>query len=184
MRENRAGKSYDNLTVYGHAAPLALRLLALLAKEHPDGPLRSTKGELARMLSCSPGAIEQAAKALAASGAIVKEVTLREDGAAAGISLRLTDRGARDGGHLAALFDLDAGEERGVGEGSPALCVDLAALEALADELDLGYRALCGLLNTGSDFKYTMGLEGTLSREIERHEVAERIRAALGKSAE
>lgn len=57
---------------------------------------------------------------------------------------------------------------------------DRDALLTLADEIDERFRALQGLLETGSDFKNFMGVSGALGYEFERHEIAERIREACG----
>ena len=61
---------------------------------------------------------------------------------------------------------------------------DRDALLMLADEIDERFRALQGLLETGSDFKNFMGVSGALGYEFERHEIAERIREACEVSGD
>lgn len=73
--------------------------------------------------------------------------------------------------------------ERMGGAGGAASCggVRREALLALADELDKGCLALQGPLETDSDFKVVMAASGALGDEIERHEIACRIREACGE---
>lgn len=51
-------------------------------------------------------------------------------------------------------------------------------LEKIADELDEEYQALQGMLCTGSDVVYSMGLCGTLERAERYDNFAVRIRQA------
>lgn len=83
------------------------------------------------------------------------------------------------------------GREREGGDGTaPAGCSDYepmpdaSALRSLAEELDGPYRALEGLLATGSEFKYAMGASGAMGAAMEQHDIAVRIRSALGEGTE
>ena len=55
---------------------------------------------------------------------------------------------------------------------------DVQKLTEIADELDEEYQALQGMLCTGSDVVYSMGLCGTLERAERDHNFATRIRQA------
>lgn len=61
---------------------------------------------------------------------------------------------------------------------------DASALRSLAEELDGPYRALEGLLATGSEFKYAIGASGAMGAAMEQHDIAVRIRSALGEGTE